>query len=166
MVLWDLNNSDSSSSEEEELEPAPGPAPEPAPGPAPEPGLAPEPAPEHPESTDSAAQDAQSTTYQLFELAQYIKQCGGSATALSGWSCNMHWRHTGDMAGQNYFHFHNVEGRTFRSRKEVARFLGLQPAKASKAKDSSVEECTWVQCDSCSKWRRLPADAAAGLPDL
>ena len=40
-------------------------------------------------------------------------------------------------------------------------FQGVTKVELSAPPD---EECTWVQCDACEKWRRLPADGIA-LPD-
>lgn len=30
---------------------------------------------------------------------------------------------------------------------------------------SRLEKQTWVQCDNCEKWRRVPAELAEGLAD-
>ena len=58
-------------------------------------------------------------------------------------------------------HFFSPEGGSFRTRPAVGRYLGLLTSSAGSfatpsGAASSSSSCTWVECDRCKKWRRLP----------
>ena len=69
---------------------------------------------------------------EMVALAEYIIQCGGTASMLAGFTTAWHVRRSGKLASANYHSFvgpPNARGKTknLRSKADVARYLGLVP---------------------------------------
>ena len=56
-------------------------------------------------------------------LRRFLFASGGDASMLDGWRTSADVRRAGDRAGNVDVYFHAPDGRRFRSRLEVARFL-------------------------------------------
>ena len=92
-------------------------------------------------------------------LRAFVNANGGDVAALHGWSCESVRRPATSSAAKAIDRYYfDPTGRRFRSRTEVARFFGLTTtSQASRLKGERREDCPWVACDACGKWRRLSA---------
>ena len=119
-----------------------------------------QPPPEPQPSRSHFKEREQALSEHLVDLADFIVSIGGDASLVQGWSCKKVMRKAGKSAGTRDLHYQSPCNGRFRSKLEIARFLGLDAsrrASAAKKRDryAVVEECKWIQCDACSKWRRV-----------
>ena len=74
----------------------------------------------------------------LEQLEDYFQNCGGAAGSADGWTIDVVERKGGETAGgHDVYYFPPDGGKRCRSRAEVARALGLQPAKGKKYSSKS-----------------------------
>ena len=74
----------------------------------------------------------------LEQLEDYLQNCGGAAGSADGWTIDVVERKGGETAGgHDVYYFPPDGGKRCRSRAEVARALGLQPAKGKKYSSKS-----------------------------
>ena len=96
------------------------------------------------------------------KLAVFLEANGGDRAALAGWRCRAVAR--AGTPVQLYYLYYSSEGKQFRSRPDVACFLGLDVTRVVSSRRCD-EVCGWVQCENCSKWRRLAANDMEALPE-
>ena len=118
------------------------------------------------------------TSAAIAELASSLEAWGGSRALTQ--SITQHWTAVAYMRpdnGRPYHIFVSPDGKRLRSRTAVAKHLGLSThstappsgsaasAGAAPATGRPLPSSTWVECDRCKKWRRLPfASARQVLP--
>ena len=61
-------------------------------------------------------------------LGAYVRDCGGEEGMVAGWRAKQEVRMTGNSAGTTDLYYFDRTGRKFRSAKEIAIWLGLQPS--------------------------------------
>jgi len=106
----------------------------PPPHPPPRPPRAATPAADSRARSVSPAELEQSSAQRLEGLRRYVSCIGGHGphgsvgrALLDGWVARSEVRKAGSTAGTVDTYFFNPEGKKFRSRVDVARFLGLEP---------------------------------------
>ena len=67
-------------------------------------------------------------------LIHFLAQCGGDASLVGDWRVTIEERKLGNTAGQTDVYWFSPGGKKFRSRGEVARYLGLAAAPPPKKK--------------------------------
>jgi hypothetical protein len=65
-------------------------------------------------------------------LGAYVRDCGGEEGMVAGWRVKQEVRMTGNSAGTTDLYYFDRNGRKFRSAKEIAIWLGLQPSSGHK----------------------------------
>jgi hypothetical protein len=65
-------------------------------------------------------------------LGAYVRDCGGEEGMVAGWRVKQEVRMTGNSAGTTDLYYFDRNGRKFRSAKEIAIWLGLQPSSGQK----------------------------------
>ena len=68
-------------------------------------------------------------------LRAAVNAAGGGASLLRGWSAHEHKQ----KSGRTNFTYHNVQGKSFRSRMAVVRHFGLGPAGAHRSSGEESE---------------------------
>ena len=77
-----------------------------------------------------------------------------SADLPDGWTCEVRTRGLGRSVGQRDCDYKNAQGHTFRSMREVRRFLGMAPGLADSQADTSME-CVQRYACMCPIWTRI-----------
>ena len=118
----------------------------------------------------------------LAALTAFLVERGGNQELTQGWSAKTEERAGGATSGQRDCYYISPSGKRFRSRKEVARHLGLTeepeqnddaPPKSRSGRrppkggvtSASTRGYEWVQCDSCDRWRRVKVSELPADPD-
>ena len=109
----------------------------------------------------------------LEKLADYLGEPGADCETLRGWRAVTEERAAGATSGQRDCYYISPAGKRFRSRKEVARYLGIdvdevgrmtarqlkrptvpRPRSKGPSSGSSWRGYKWVRCHACDRWRR------------
>ncbi|KAJ8609243.1 hypothetical protein CTAYLR_008058 [Chrysophaeum taylorii] len=89
----------------------------------------------------AAARHALSSS-KVAALASYLVSCGAPRQNLDGWTASARIRSSGTSKGTVNVYYHAPSGKTYRSRADVARAFGLDPAASPRRDDKPLVVAT------------------------